>query len=297
MELTRNRAIELIHSTAIELYGKMRELEENYRSNPASVNYQILEITKYSNGLKDVIDRMTTFNEFDFLDNEGLETFLGMCRNVAQKFSLKIEPCLTEDFTVVEPFTVDGNVIYCHEVAGLSDAIKYFKENPQIRRIVLKGDRRGLDITFNSEKAVKKFLRLEVIKSILAGADEIATIIEDILSPLITSSSTVYVILNPNDDENFLPRFGKINKKLSIFGAAMDFIQVFNRRDFDTAADFVIDLIGIFGGPEGAIISLGLSFAKPGIKKLPYAAAKLSAEMERRIVNRVFQSLSGTNIK
>lgn len=43
----------------------------------------------------------------------------------------------------------------------------------------------------------------------------------------------------------------------------MDFIQVANRRDFDTASDFVIDLIGIFGGPEGAFISLGLSFAKP----------------------------------
>ena len=49
MELTRNRAIEMIHSTAIELYGKMRELEENYRSDFASVNYQILEIRKYSN--------------------------------------------------------------------------------------------------------------------------------------------------------------------------------------------------------------------------------------------------------
>lgn len=49
MELTRNREIELIHSTSVELYSKMRNLEENYKSNLASVNYQILEITKYSN--------------------------------------------------------------------------------------------------------------------------------------------------------------------------------------------------------------------------------------------------------
>lgn len=286
MELTRNRAIELIHSTAIELYSKMRELEENYRSNPASVNYQILEITKYSNSLKDIIDRMTTFNEFDFLDNEGLETFLGMCRNVAQKFSLKIEPDLTENFTVVELFTVDGDVIYCHDVAGLRDAIKYFKENLQIRRIVLKGDRRELDITFNSEEAAKKFLRLEM-----------TTTVEDILSPLITSSSTIYVILKLKDSKNLLPTFGKINTPLSISGLVIDVVQVANRWDLETISDIVIDVIGLVGGPEGAIISLGLSLAKPGIKKLSYAAAKLSVEMERRIVNQVSQFFCGTNIK
>lgn len=143
MELTRNRAIELIHSTAIELYSKMRELEENYRNDSASVNHQILEITKYSNDLKDVIDRMASFDEFDFLDNEGLETFLGMCRSVAQKFSLKIEPELTEDFTVVELFTVDGDVIYCHDILGLKEAAEYCKKNPQIKKIALEKRRKG----------------------------------------------------------------------------------------------------------------------------------------------------------
>lgn len=276
MELTRNRAIELIHSTAIELYSRMRELEENYRSNPSSVGHQILEVTKYSNELKDVIDRMTIANEFVFLDNEGLETFLGLCRKVAQKFSLKIEPELPEDFTIVEVFTVDGDVIYCHDVAGLRDAAEYCKKNPQIKKIVLEKDGKGIRLTFNSAEAAKKFLKSETIKTLesmfskISDGVGIVTIIDDD-SELIENIGTAFTLTNVAVD------IGKLVYKLKK--------QDYNKYELlDSASDIIIDLFG-FAGTPGTVASLQLKYAKKGIPFVAKQLARLNIELENYFVD------------
>lgn len=272
MELTRNRAMELIHSTAIELYSKMRELEENYRSNPSSVGHQILEITKYSNDMKDVIERMNIFNEFTYLDNEGLETFLGLCRKVAQKFSLKIEPELPEGFTVVELFTVDGDVIYCHDVAGLRDAAEYCKKNPQIKKIVVEKDGKGIRLTFNSAEAAKEFLKSETIKTL-----------ESIFSKISDGVGILTII----DDSKFIDVIGKMFTFTSaaIDGKNIPFELMGKKYSklLDSASDVIIDLLG-FAGTPGAVASLQLKYTKQGV----IFAAEQLAQLNKKIENYFF---------
>lgn len=268
MELTRNRAIELIHSTAIELYSKMRVLEENYRSNPASVNYQNLEITKYSNDLKDVIDRMTTFNEFVFLDNKGLELFLNLCHKTAQRFSLKLE--LPERFTVIEPFTVDGDVIYCHEASGLREAAEYCKKNPQIKKIVLEKDGKGIRLTFNSAEAAKKFLKSETIKTL-----------ESMFSKISDGVGILTIIDDESESiENIGTAFTWINVGIDIVKSVYKGIYGYNKYEIlDSVADVIIDCFGFAGAP-GTIASLQLKYAKKGIPFVAEQLARLNLELE-----------------
>lgn len=282
MELTRNRAMELIHSTAIELYSKMRELEENYRSNPSSVGHQILEITKYSNDMKDVIERMNIFNEFACLDNEGLETFLGLCRKVAQKFSLKIEPELPESFTVVEPFTVDGDVIYCHDVAGLRDAAEYCKKNPQIKKIVVEKDGKGIRLTFNSAEAAKEFLKSETIK-----------MLESVFSKI---SDGVGVLTNETDSK-FLKSLGL---SFSIISAVIDGRSIYpdwKNKEYSNVSNSVVDVIIDLFGIVDSVASIELKYTKQGVIFAAEQLAQLNKKIEKYFFNMCLKYFLGVKKK
>lgn len=282
MELTRNRAMELIHSTAIELYSKMRELEENYRSNPSSVGHQILEITKYSNDMKDVIERMSVFNEFACLDNEGLETFLGLCRKVAQKFSLKIEPELPESFTVVELFTVDGDVIYCHDVAGLRDAAEYCKKNPQIKKIVVEKDGKGIRLTFNSAEAAKEFLKSETIK-----------MLESVFSKI---SDGVGVLTNETDSK-FLKSLGL---SFSIISAVIDGRSIYpdwKNKEYSNVSNSVVDVIIDLFGIVDSVASIELKYTKQGVIFAAEQLAQLNKKIEKYFFNMCLKYFLGVKKK
>ncbi len=81
-------------------------------------------------------------------------------------------------------------------------------------------------------------------------------------------------------------------------GAAflIDLGQAIDNPNIDTISDLVITGIG-FAGPEGAVISIGLSYTKKGVMTAAGKMADFSMNFEKAYINSVSQSFFGIDIK
>ena len=90
-----------------------------------------------------------------------------------------------------------------------------------------------------------------------------------------------------------------LSKTSTFFTAVVfttDLVQAINDPNPDTITDAVISVIG-FAGPEGAVVSVGLTYGKQGIIAGATGMAKFSMSYEKWYINRISQAMFGVDFK
>ena len=142
----------------------------------------------------------------------------------------------------------------------------------------------GNSITFNSSQAM-----FDMIDDPNAS--------EALMNYFAQAASLAYGVASYVDDLSQLTKgLSKASGYFSGAVLAIDAMQALENPNADTISDVVIDLVS-FAGPQGAVISVGLTYGKQGIVASATGMAKFSIAYEKWYVNRWSQALFGVNIR
>jgi hypothetical protein len=126
--------------------------------------------------------------------------------------------------------------------------------------------------------------------------------VETLLNASGTDASIAYLFANSFDGSSLLlAGLKKTSSAFSIVSFSIDGYQLVKNPSVEGVFDLTITGIGVFGGPKGTAVSIGLSYAKKGVIAGFHAINSGMETLSQKIVqfeqSLLYQIMSGMYIK
>jgi hypothetical protein len=171
----------------------------------------------------------------------------------------------------------------------LEDAQSYLAGYEQHGYNVIAKDGSGNQIQFNKAGSMDRFLKDNPGDIDFSSAETTINLAGTVVS-------LAYLAKYAREGAGAAKGLGKIATGINAVVAVMDIAQFAQNPNLDTGSDLLFTLIG-FAGPQGAAISIGLTYSKQGIVGLSNVLARFTLGYEKFYINRWSQTMFGIDIK